>query len=89
MLLNGDFERAFSQQGVSFDSRSGNFEVTPHPSKRIGLNAEGIYRKWTKKALERAGFEVFPAKDVPELKCRSEPIGRYGILVITPRAGFD
>ncbi|MCJ7696255.1 MAG: ABC transporter ATP-binding protein [Anaerolineaceae bacterium] len=66
LVLNGAFEKAFSQQGVSFDSNSGNFEVAPHPIAKIGLEGKDIQRKWTARALERAGFEVLPFSDYPD-----------------------
>jgi len=66
LILNGEFEKAFSQQGVNFNSQSGNFEITPHPTAKIGLKGKGIQRKWTARALERAGFEVLPVKETPE-----------------------
>lgn len=66
LILNGDFEKAFSQQGINFDSNSGNFEISPHPIAKIGLKANGNLKNWTTKALEKAGFEVLPVSDCLE-----------------------
>lgn len=59
LILDGTFERTFQKKGFDFCRETGCFKVnTPQDDKVIGLNADGITQFWTKRALEREGFQV-------------------------------
>lgn len=66
LVLNGEFERVFAQQGVRFDSHSGNFIFSPHSKKSVGLIGKGLTKLWTSKALKRAGFHVLKNNQLQE-----------------------
>jgi iron complex transport system ATP-binding protein len=58
LILSGAFERAFHAQGVAFDSASGSFCFGDPAVQPIALVGEGQVRRWTQRALERAGCSV-------------------------------
>lgn len=58
LILSGAFERAFRAQGVAFDSASGSFCFGDPAVQSVALVGEGQTRRWTQRALERAGFTV-------------------------------
>jgi len=58
LVLNGTFEAVFDKEGIHFDKDTGSFHIHAGNSKRIGLTGEGAAAFWTKRALQREGFEV-------------------------------
>lgn len=64
LILSGDFARIFAADGVSFDENAGHFELRRPASRRVALEGEGIRAAWTRRALERAGYDVDAASPV-------------------------
>jgi iron complex transport system ATP-binding protein len=58
LVLNGTFEAVFDKEGIHFDKGSGSFHIHTGNSKKIALTGEGAAAFWTKRALQREGFEV-------------------------------
>ena len=59
LVLNGAFERAFQSDGVRFDADTGAFRLTPERGRAtVAVTGQGRRAYWTKRALERAGFQV-------------------------------
>ncbi len=59
LVLNGAFERAFGSDGVRFDADSGAFRLRPERGRfTVEVTGKGRHAYWTKRALERAGFQV-------------------------------
>lgn len=59
LVLNGAFEAAFGSDGVRFDADSGAFRLTPERTETtVEVTGAGRNAYWTKRALERAGFQV-------------------------------
>lgn len=58
LVLNGTFEAVFDKEGIHFDKDTGSFHIHSGNSKRIGLTGDGAAAFWTKRALQREGFEV-------------------------------
>ena len=58
LVLNGAFEKAFSNEGVDFDRQQGAFRVHHAFRGSVNLVGEGILRYWTQRALEREGLET-------------------------------
>ncbi len=59
LVLNGAFEAAFGSDGVRFDVDSGAFRLTPERGHAaVEVAGKGRHAYWTKRALERAGFQV-------------------------------
>ena len=59
LILNGAFEGAFQSDGVRFDADTGAFKLNAqrgHAS--VAVSGEGRRAYWTKRALERVGFQV-------------------------------
>ncbi len=61
LVLSGAFQRTFT--GVEFDPALGSFRLAPEVPGAVGLVGEGLYARWTARAVERAGFRV--AEDAP------------------------
>lgn len=58
LVLSGAFEAAFHSEGVEFDPQIGTFRVHHHQIGQIGLLGDGLRAIWTRRALERIGYEV-------------------------------
>jgi len=58
LVLSGQFEKIFAQQGVKFDNKSGSFLVVTPSETQISLKGTGLPYRWTSHALKRAGFEI-------------------------------
>lgn len=59
LVINGAFEAAFGSDGVRFDADSGAFRLTPERGGgAVEVTGAGRNAYWTKRALERAGFQV-------------------------------
>jgi iron complex transport system ATP-binding protein len=58
LILNGDFASLFHNDHLFFDQEKGNFRIRKQTRRQALVNGHGIAADWTKKALERIGFEV-------------------------------
>ncbi|ACF14898.1 ABC transporter-related protein [Chloroherpeton thalassium ATCC 35110] len=76
LILNGQFEKAFARDGFLFDRATGAFQIHHPTSGKIGLIGNGAPGHWTKRALERLGFQVcldefiYPRVEIDSEKCR-------------------
>ncbi len=57
LALQGLFERCFSTDGVVFDSRTGGFRLDHRSTRTIRVDGDGPAGVWTRRMLERIGFE--------------------------------
>ena len=65
LVLSGMFEQVFKSNSFQFDKHTGSFKVV-HPTKgKVALLGEGVHHTWTKRALEREGYEVIRDPDFP------------------------
>ena len=63
LVLSGMFERVFKSEAFRFDRLSGAFKVL-HPAKgKVSLLGDDVYATWTRRALEREGYEVVDDPD--------------------------
>jgi iron complex transport system ATP-binding protein len=59
LVLSGAFQQAFTKNGFSFDNTTGLFSVVrKNTSIKVHVSGEGVGVIWTKKALERKGFQL-------------------------------
>ena len=59
LILNGAYEGAFQSDGVRFDADTGAFVLNAQRGRStVAVSGEGRRAYWTKRALERAGFQV-------------------------------
>ncbi len=58
LVLSGAFEATFRSGGVVFDPHTGSFRLNQQQSGLVNLIGDGLPALWTKRALEREGFEV-------------------------------
>jgi iron complex transport system ATP-binding protein len=61
LVLNGSFETAFAEEDVAFDKGSGNFIINTPQDKPVRITGEGLAFFWTRRALQRAGYEPVAA----------------------------
>jgi len=65
LVLSGAFEQVFHSDAFTFDKLSGSFKVV-HPAKgKVALQGNDVPSTWTRRALEREGYEVVPDADLP------------------------
>jgi len=58
LVLNGALQTAFQSEGVEFDSYTGSFKLSQPIVGHVALSGDGLARRWTERALERAGFSL-------------------------------
>jgi len=61
LVLSGQFGNTFDQPNLTFNTRTGSFNLGQPPQRSIELHAQGLNLIWTRRALQRAGFEVLAA----------------------------
>jgi iron complex transport system ATP-binding protein len=57
LIINGAFNKVFDDTSVKFSSSDGSFAFRREMRGSVLVDAEGIYKYWTCKAVNRAGFE--------------------------------
>ncbi len=70
LVLNGAFEATFRGDGVVFDRQSGAFSIQMPFNGTVALEGDGLGTVWTRRALERAGFQVQEAGHTGEVLAR-------------------
>ena len=58
LMLGGSFDHLFESAIVGFNSDDGSFTFMKEPRGNIYVSGEGIIRKWTERAVVRAGYNV-------------------------------
>ncbi|WP_005036901.1 ABC transporter ATP-binding protein [Holophaga foetida] len=58
LVLDGGFAETFQSCGLSFDPQRGAFHLDRPSRGQVSLEGEGVANQWTRRALERAGFEI-------------------------------
>ncbi len=58
LVLSGQFGHTFTQGSITFDPTTGSFGSLEKPKKQVILQAQGLARIWTERALQRGGFKV-------------------------------
>ena len=77
LVLQGHLARTFSRSGFFFDAHNGQFREELHSCLPIQLKGEDPAYSWTRKALQRQGYEA-----VPEESERSVHIIQEGKKII-------
>jgi iron complex transport system ATP-binding protein len=60
LVLRGVFAAVFQSEGVHFDEEAGSFATRSSFHSEIALAGEGALARWTRRALERRGYNVAP-----------------------------
>jgi iron complex transport system ATP-binding protein len=68
LVLSGAFEDAFQGQGVIFDRTTGSFNVARGTGRTIRVEGHSIPHTWTRRALQRAGFNLATNGAVPPIQ---------------------
>jgi iron complex transport system ATP-binding protein len=58
LVLSGSFETVFASEGVEFDQQNGSFHIPQTEAGAVAIIGEGKEAFWTKRALERNGFQI-------------------------------
>ena len=58
LVLSGALERSFASSGVTFDVESGAFSAQIPYAGSIDVVGRGVAAHWTKRALEREGYQM-------------------------------
>lgn len=78
LVLNETFETVFHRENVDFDRKTGTFNLHDQNGKTIQINGDDIGTFWTKRALEREGFQVVESEDA-----------NYSVVVKKNGDGFE
>ncbi len=75
LIIDGSFEHLFESAIIGFNSSEGSFTFTKEPRNKISVLGEGIIRKWTERAVIRAGYSVSEQENdliikIPDKKTR-------------------
>jgi iron complex transport system ATP-binding protein len=62
LVLGGIFAGAFASEGVHFDAEAGSFKTHASFHSEVALAGEGVPARWTRRALERAGYQIGAAQ---------------------------
>lgn len=72
LVLNDVFGDAFTKEGIAFDKSYGVFKVVEPHCEAIAVYGDEEGTFWTKRALERMGYEVVPEREnVPKIHVAS------------------
>lgn len=58
LVLSGTFENVFERDSFDFDRATGSFNLHETKGKKISVRGDTVGAFWTKRALEREGFEI-------------------------------
>ena len=58
LVLSDSLDALFRSESFSFDKKSGTFRLHHQSEGKISLTGQGEHTYWTRRALERVGFEV-------------------------------
>ncbi|HEX2970595.1 MAG TPA: ABC transporter ATP-binding protein [Bacteroidales bacterium] len=58
LVIGHEFEKLFDSEIIKFDSINGIFSFSDVPKASIHIKGDFVLRKWTERALMRAGFSV-------------------------------
>ncbi|MEL6557933.1 MAG: ABC transporter ATP-binding protein [Bacteroidota bacterium] len=61
LVLSGMFEQVFKSKSFQFDKHSGSFKVLHASRGNISVLGDDIHSTWTRRALEREGYQVVDA----------------------------
>lgn len=70
LVLKGVFETAFAREDVVFDRAAGTFRIYPEGGRRIRLEGSGTLAFWTRRALQREGYNVVADDPAPDQRVR-------------------
>jgi len=81
LVLNGSFDNVFGFKG--YDLKTGTVEHVPHLNRKLSLTGNGPLYHWTKRALERAGYQIVTDSDCTVLAIENEK--PYWIIKLAQR----
>jgi iron complex transport system ATP-binding protein len=65
LVLNGVLEAAFASDGVWFDRERGAFRLRHQGRGAAAVDGDTVVATWTRRALERRGYDVVAGEDAP------------------------
>ena len=65
LVLGGVFEAAFAGDGLWFDRERGAFRLQSRGRGLVMVEGDGVIGTWTRRALERRGYDVVTGEDAP------------------------
>lgn len=68
LVLEGAFARVFARDGIVFDPKAGSFQLNRSTGEEVAVTGEELPVVWTRRALERAGYEVVASGDTAALR---------------------
>jgi iron complex transport system ATP-binding protein len=86
-ILSGSLERIFSAESLCFDKRHGSFHIERPHGRRVSLDGGGLHGYWTRRALEREGYDVTPPSEDTRVGVRYEGGERWTVSFLDEGTG--
>jgi cobalamin transport system ATP-binding protein len=80
LILSGVLEYLFNSSLIKFNSTDGSFSFRNESHGNVHIKGDGIFRKWTERAVSRAGFELSGPMTDPYIQVPEEP-GAQWLLI--------
>jgi iron complex transport system ATP-binding protein len=80
LIISGAFNLLFKDSHVRFNQVDGSFSFRNEFKGNINLSGEGMSRRWTEKALNRAGYSVSERNTEINVAVNSTPEGNTWVL---------
>jgi iron complex transport system ATP-binding protein len=58
LAMSGEFAAIFANENLDWDAERGSFRAHPNPCLKAHIQGDSIHALWTRRALERLGFEI-------------------------------
>ena len=72
LIIAGAFDHLFDTSSVRFNSEEGTFSFRTEEKGTMYVDGEGYKKRWTEKAINRAGFTLSKEKTLPFIITPSE-----------------
>lgn len=81
LVLDGTFESVFRQDSFDFDRSTGSFKLHQPSKQPVALEGEAVPVFWTRRALEREGYQITDREDAPLKVTATEKAGGYRWII--------
>jgi iron complex transport system ATP-binding protein len=80
LMLQGAFDHLFESSVVGFNSVDGSFSFLNESRGMLYIDGEGMLKKWTERAVIRAGYSLSENKSAPYIKIISGNKNKWEII---------
>lgn len=89
LVLDGTFESVFRQDSFDFDRSTGSFKLHEPSKQAVNLTGDSVPVFWTRRALEREGYQIANRVDARVKIEASERAGNYEWTIRTEQKNIS